>query len=205
MIPITPTVKQLLIINVIFFIGTYLIGSIAYIYLGLFPFDNPDFRPWQLLTHMFMHFDLTHIAFNMFALYSFGSALEYIWGAKKFLFFYISCGFGAGLLQNGVNYLNGDVVSLAVGASGAVYGLMTAFAFMYPESRLGLMLIPISVKAKYFVPIILSIDYLLGFYGASIFSRSTGVAHFAHLGGALIGFLMMWYWKKNSFNNRRWN
>ncbi|MFC7773555.1 rhomboid family intramembrane serine protease [Flavobacterium sp. GCM10027622] len=205
MIPMSPTVKQLLIINIIFFVGTWLIGDLAYVHLGLVPFQNEAFRPWQLVTNMFMHFDIRHIAFNMLALYSFGSALEYIWGAKKFLFFYISCGLGAGLLQNGIFYMNGIDVALVLGASGAVYGLMTAFAFMFPESRMGLMLIPVSIKAKYFVPIVLSIDYLLGFYGSSFFSRSTGVAHFAHLGGALIGFIMMWYWKKNSFNNRRWN
>ena len=205
MIPITPTVKQLLIINVFFFIGTWLIGDIAYIYLGLFPFNNPAFMPWQLFTHMFMHFNLPHIAFNMFALYSFGSALEHIWGGRKFLFFYLSCGLGAALLQNGVNYLDGTIGSIAVGASGAIYGLLTAFAFMFPNTQLGLLFIPIPIKAKYFVPGLLGIDLFLGLYGGSVFGGGTGIGHFAHIGGALIGFIMMWYWKKNSFNNRRWN
>jgi len=203
--PITPTVKQLLIINVIFFIGTQIIGNAAYVYLGLFPFNNPLFEPWQLLTHMFMHGGIAHIAFNMFALYSFGSALEHQWGGKKFLFFYISCGLGAALLQNGINFLTNDIDSIAVGASGAIYGLLTAFAFMYPNAGLALLFIPVPIKAKYFVPGLLAIDLFLGVKGNSIFGGGTGIAHFAHIGGALIGFVMMWYWKKNSFNDSRWN
>lgn len=203
---ITPTVKQLLIINIIFFVGTSFLGDVAYVHLGLFPFQNPAFKPWQLITHMFMHFGIAHIAFNMFALYSFGSALEHFWGGKKFLFFYISCGLGAALLQNGINYLTGDINSLAVGASGAIYGLLTAFAFMFPNAQLGLMFIPIPIKAKYFVPGLLAIDLFLGLKGGSIFGGGgTGVAHFAHVGGAIVGFIMMWYWRKNSFNDRRWN
>ena len=94
----------------------------------------------------------------------------------------------------------------AVGASGAIYGLLVAFAFMVPNAELALMFIPIPIKAKYFVPGILAIDLFLGFKGSSIFGAgSTGIAHFAHIGGALTGFLMMWYWKKNQFNNNRWN
>lgn len=204
--PITPTVKQLLIINIIFFIGTYFLGDVTYVHLGLFSFQNPLFRPWQLITHMFMHGNIMHIFFNMFALYSFGSALEHFWGGKKFLFFYISCGLGAALLQNGINYLMGDVDSLAVGASGAIYGLLTAFAFMFPNAELALMFIPIPIKAKYFVPGLLAVDLFLGLKGDSIFGGSgTGIAHFAHIGGAVVGFIMMWYWRKNSFNDRRWN
>jgi membrane associated rhomboid family serine protease len=209
-----------------------------------------------------------HIFFNMFALFSFGTALEQMWGAKKFLFFYISCGLGAALLHTAVNYieihsllsqlanlnlstselhqlLNADYSSLfdekgkmmagninsllervhctqqqfnsileasniskgtVVGASGAIYGLLVAFAFMFPNAELALLFIPIPIKAKYFVPGILAIDLFLGFKGQSIFGYgSTGVAHFAHIGGALTGFLMMWYWKKNQFNSNRWN
>ena len=101
---ITPTVKQLLIINIIFFIGSQIVGEATYDYLSLFFFENAKFQYWQPLTHMFMHGGIAHIAFNMFALYSFGSALEHFWGGKKFLFFYISCGLGAALLHTGVNY-----------------------------------------------------------------------------------------------------
>lgn len=203
---ITPTVKQLLIINILFFIGTQIIGDQAYVYFALFSFENPNFHIWQLLTHMFMHGGFMHIAFNMFALYSFGTMLESIWGSKKFLFFYISCGLGAGILQNLINSYTNDILSVAVGASGAIYGLLTAFAFMFPNAELALMFIPVPIKAKYFVPGLLAIDLFLGFGGSSIFGGGgTGIAHFAHVGGAIVGFIMMWYWKKNSFDNKRWN
>jgi membrane associated rhomboid family serine protease len=246
---ITPVVKQLLIINIIFFIGSQIV-PVAESYFALYYFENPMFKFWQPLSHMFMHGGLMHIFFNMFALYSFGSALEHFWGGNKFLFFYISCGLGAALLHSFINYLEfrnelsylldsgfkkDDVLSLlnqnmfdrrwldiigqdgvdtlsisysvpAVGASGAVYGLLVAFAFMFPNAELALMFIPIPIKAKYFVPGILAIDLFLGFKGSSIFGAgSTGIAHFAHIGGALTGFIMMWYWKKNQFNHKRWN
>ncbi len=246
---ITPTVKQLLIVNVLFFLGTLWLGDQAYNWLSLFYFENPNYHPWQFLTHMFMHGNLMHIFFNMFALYSFGSALEYFWGGRKFLFFYISCGLGAALLHSGVNYIlfhhglndliqagfkTEDIFSLlnqeqmdtrwtdalgrsglqnfigayaspAVGASGAIYGLLAAFAFMMPDAELALMFIPIPIKAKYFVPGLITVDLVLGLYGNSIFGGSSGIAHFAHVGGALVGFLMMWYWRKDQFNRNRWN
>ena len=249
---ITPTVKQLLIINIIFYIGSQLVGAQAYELFSLYFFENSKFQIWQPLTHMFMHAEMPnimHILFNMFALYSFGSALEHFWGGKKFLFFYISCGLGAAFLHLGVNYLEfhsgfdslvqagfakSDILALlnegkmdsrwidvignsgvnkmassfivpAVGASGAIYGLLVAFAFMFPNAQLGLMFIPIPIKAKYFVTGILVMDLVLGFKGEAIFSGGSGIAHFAHLGGALTGFLMMWYWKKTQFNNNRWN
>jgi membrane associated rhomboid family serine protease len=252
MMNITPTVKQLLIINVLFFIGSMIVGEPAYKLLSMYFFESPDFHFWQILTHMFMHAPLPnimHIAFNMFALYSFGSALEHFWGGKKFVFFYISCGFGAALLHTGVNYyffengintlvangyqkveilkilsegkydnrwqevltasdfqsFMGAYLGNVVGASGAIYGLLVAFAFMFPNAELALMFIPIPVKAKYFVPVLLLIDLYLGVSGGSLFGGSSGIAHFAHLGGALVGFLMMWYWKKTQFNSNRWN
>ena len=246
---ITPTVKQLLIINILFFAGTLFVGEQAYDYLSLFFFENSKFEYWQILTHMFMHGGFMHIAFNMFALYSFGSSLEYFWGGKKFLFFYISCGLGAALLHSLVNYFlfhsglnslieagfsqteiytllnegkldtrwidtlgnsgltnfTGAFASPAVGASGAIYGLLVAFAFMVPNAELALMFIPVPIKAKYFVPGLLVVDLILGVSGQSIFGGASGIAHFAHIGGALIGFLMMWYWKKNQFTGNRWN
>jgi len=275
MMRMTETVKQLLIINIIFFIGANFVGEIAYQLLSMHYPENIGFRFWQPLTYMFMHApvyngqagNLMHIAFNMFALVSFGSVLEQFWGAKKFLFFYISCGLGALALHVGINYIqihslmdevaslnfsesqwqvilntdyrslfdgNGqmvagpvktilentnctqeqfNVISEAInlnngtmlGASGAIYGLLVAFAFMFPNAQLGLMFIPVPVKAKYFVPGLLAIDLFLGVKGGSIFGGGTGIAHFAHIGGAIVGFIMMWYWKKNSFNDRRWN
>lgn len=272
---ITPVVKQLLIINIIFYIGSQIIGEAAYHAFSLYHFENTDFRPWQLLTHMFMHEQfpqIGHIFFNMFALYSFGSALEHFWGGKKFLFFYISCGIGAALFHSGVNYFeihsllrNAQDLDLsqntvrtilninfsdgqyfrsdlflnelkpilenvnklgsvndanakalfdaaivnntpAVGASGAIYGLLVAFAFMFPNAELMMLFLPIPIKAKFFVPAILLLDLYLGVSGNSIFgSGGGGVAHFAHIGGAIVGFIMMWIWKKNQFNDRRWN
>lgn len=251
MMQITETVKQLIIINIIFFAGTYIIGQQqAYSILALHFPANPEFKVWQIITHMFMHGNIMHIFFNMFALFSFGALLERIWGAKKFIFFYISCGLGAAALHIAVNYFQyyqvldiltangfakegiinllnqgqydkrwlelvtqtqldaftGAYVTPMLGASGAVYGLLVAFAFTVPNAELMMMFIPIPIKAKYFVPGILALDLFLGLKGQSIFGAgSDGVAHFAHLGGALIGFIMMWYWKKNDFNNTRWN
>lgn len=250
MMRITETVKQLIIINLIFFVGSWIVGPTAIKILALHFPVNPDFKVWQIITHMFMHGGIMHILFNMYALFSFGGLLEQIWGPKKFIFFYISCGLGAAALHLGVNYyfyhqvmeiltsngfdkadilsyLNqeqynpkwlefitqsqldnfaGGYVAPMLGASGAIYGLLVAFAFMFPEAALMLMFIPVPIKAKYFVPGILAIDLFLGLKGQSIFGfGDDGVAHFAHLGGAIIGFIMMWYWKKNSYNNKRWN
>jgi len=267
---VTPTVKQLLIINVIFFVGSLLV-PISNHYLALFNPEDDFFKIWQLFTHMFMHGGYMHIFFNMFALFSFGSALEHFWGGPKFLFFYISCGLGAALLQLGINHLeiqhllsdtaylnlpdatvrkilnatiedgsvyrpdlfekdlraileNSSKLSLInqdsfnaffkaaqqvqvpmVGASGAIYGLLIAFTFMFPNAELALMFIPIPIKAKYFVPGLLVFDLYSGVTGQSIFGGASGIAHFAHLGGAIVGFLIMWYWKKNQFNSNRWN
>jgi membrane associated rhomboid family serine protease len=249
MMKITPVVKQLLIINIIFFIGSLLV-PVSEQYFALFFPENPAFKFWQPLTHMFMHGGFAHIAFNMFALYSFGSTLEHFWGGKKFLFFYISCGLGAALVNFAVNYYfyqdalnillaNGfhkaDILSLlndgkidtrwqeiltvsefkhfidaytgaVLGASGAVYGLLVAFAFMFPNAELGIMFIPIPIKAKYFVPIyMLLFDGFFGIFGSSLMGFESGIAHYAHIGGAFFGFMIMWYWKKNQFNSNRWN
>ncbi len=248
MIQITDAVKQLIIVNVILFVGTFFVPALMD-YLPLYYFENPSFQFWQPLTHMFMHGGLMHILFNMFALYSFGSILEHSWGSKKFILFYILCGLGAAVLHTAVNYwqfhqgldiltLNGfkqedilgllnqgmydnrwqsvlsaekmsgfasSYMSVAVGASGAIYGLLVAFAFMFPNAGLSLIFLPIPVKAKYFVPGILLLDLFLGFNGSSIFGGGTGIAHFAHIGGALVGFLLMWMWKKKQFDQYRWD
>ncbi|MEZ7497182.1 rhomboid family intramembrane serine protease [Flavobacterium sp. Arc3] len=245
---VTETVKQLIIINVLFFVGTLVVGDQAYKMLAMFFPENNGFQIWQPITHMFMHGGFMHIFFNMFALYSFGSALESFWGSKKFIFFYISCGLGAALLHTGINYyyFNDAINTLAangfpkaevlqilnegkintqwqelltasqyknfisafmgtvVGASGAIYGVIVAFAFMFPNAELALMFIPVPIKAKYFVPGLVLVDLYLGVSGQSIFGGG-GIAHFAHVGGALFGFLIMWYWKKNQFNDNRWN
>jgi membrane associated rhomboid family serine protease len=202
---ITPTVKQLLIINVILFIGTEYSKSIDLNnLLALHYIGSPNFRVWQLVTHMFMHAGIAHIAFNMFGLYSFGSLLERFWGGKKFLFFYISCGLGAAALQLGINYyMNGDSNGAMVGASGAIYGLLAAFAFLFPNAELAMIFIPIPIKAKYFVPLLVGFDLFSGFTGSTLMGGN--IAHFAHVGGAVLGVLIMLYWKKDQFNNNRWN
>lgn len=245
---ITPVVKQLLIINVLFFIGSEIVGTEAYNYLAMYFFKNPKFQYWQPITHMFMHGGIMHIAFNMFALFSFGSILEQFWGGKKFLFFYISSGLGAAFLHTAVTYFqfqssfttlinsgiseseiysflntgkinyNESIVGQTVlqdlfdsfntpvvGASGAIYGLLVAFAYMVPNAELSLMFIPIPIKAKYFVPGLLLVDLFLGVSGKSIFGGGGGIAHFAHIGGAIVGFLMVWYWNKSQHNANRWN
>ncbi len=203
----TDTVKHLIIINVLFFLGTQYYGEAAYQLLALFSFASPNFHWFQMITHMFMHGSISHIAFNMYALYSFGSALEHFWGSKRFLFFYISCGLGAALVNNLVNqYFFMDTQSVAVGASGAIYGLLVAFGFMFPEAGLAIIFIPIPVKAKYFIPGIIAVDLFLGLKGSSLFGAGgTGIAHFAHIGGAFTGFIIMWLWKNSKYNHTQWN
>ncbi|GGG48811.1 rhomboid family intramembrane serine protease [Croceivirga lutea] len=209
-------IKHLIIINVIVFvICTMGFGLLFYKYGALWFPENENFGIWQLVTHMFLHDfpkgvrdsgGIFHILFNMYALWAFGSPLQRIWGNNKFLFFYFSAGIGAALIHTAANYYflsQGftEVINIpAVGASGAVYGILVAFAFMYPSAELMLIFLPIPIKAKYFVPLIILGDLFFGFS-----SVNTGVAHFAHIGGALIGFIMMWYWKKNQFNQNRWD
>ncbi|MFJ1429931.1 rhomboid family intramembrane serine protease [Capnocytophaga canimorsus] len=245
---ITQAIKHLIIINVVLFFVAEL-GLVLHLkeLMAIWYFQNPNFHLWQFVTHMFMHGDLMHLFFNMYALWAFGTPLESIWGKQKFLFFYFSCAIGAALMHLGVNYyyyqqgvealtavgvplenINelaaegkylvawSDIVSMstlknmveayaipAVGASGAIYGILVAFGMMFPEARLMLFLLPIPIKAKYFIPILVGIDLFSGVTGFSIFGGN--VAHFAHVGGALIGFIIMWYWKKNSFNHHRWD
>ena len=243
---ITDTVKTLLIINVIFFIGSQLLGDVAYEYFALWFVKNPNFQFWQVVTHMFMHGGFTHILFNMYALWAFGGPIEQMLGQKRFLFFYFTAGIGAALLHTLVNFygyqtgvqdlldagmnmtqvdnffLTGeypkailDTVPMdtlqsayeafttpAVGASGAIYGILVAFGMMFPNVELFLLFVPVPIKAKYFIPAIILLDLFSGVTGYSLFGGS--IAHFAHVGGALFGFLMMYYWKKNQFNDNRW-
>ena len=216
-------VKQLIIVNVLFFLGSMNLGQAAYDLLALHYPQNPNFAPWQIVTHMFMHGGVNHILFDMFGLWMFGGTLAQMWGRNKFLFFYFSTGLGAAALQLGINYLQinqlNDILSATgnlnlqqiddyksvfnmqmVGASGALYGVLVAFAFLFPNTELMIIFLPIPIKAKYFVPILLVGDLFFGFS-----KYSTGIAHFAHLGGALTGFAIMWYWKKQQFNNNRWD
>lgn len=239
---ISDTVKHLLIINVIMFIGTIAIGDgvLFYDWFAMHFPKNEAFQPWQIITHMFMHGGLSHILFNMFALWMFGTPVEQYLGGKKFLFLYISAGLGAVALQIGYYYFqylpmeaqalqlgatheqiidvfkDGKVFTAIgqkfneiyfasmVGASGCIMGVMAAFAMMNPNAELMMIFLPIPIKAKYFIPGIILIDLISGISGQSIFGYGN-IAHFAHVGGALTGFLIMWYWKKTQFNKNRWD
>jgi len=185
-----PAIKYLLIWNGILFLATINIfgsgwtplGSALAPFLVLQPFGN-GFLPWQLVTYMFLHADLYHIFFNLFALWIFGQALEQLWGTKRFLMYYFLTGIGAGIIQLFVS--SGSTI----GASGAVFGILLGFGMMYPDRKIMLLFPPIPIKAKYFV----------GFYGAlELFNGLTrvdsGVAHFAHLGGLLVGFILIKFW-----------
>ena len=242
---ITETIKHLLIINVIFFVASISLGDIVYDLFALHYPLSPKFQIWQPLTHMFMHGDIGHIFFNMFGLYMFGTPIEQMWGRKKFIFFYLSTGFGAAAFQLLLYYFQINEVSnillaegltfsqitsffqtsdlsynmveqigrekllsglsafngVMVGASGALYGILVAFAFLFPNARLMLLFPPIPVKAKILVPVLILSDLFFGFTSYSI----GPIAHFAHVGGAITGLVMLWYWKKNQFNNNRLN
>lgn len=248
---LTEGVKNLLIINVLMFVGMMAIGNGQPFndWFALHFTKNPLFEPWQILTHMFMHSNVqfAHILFNMFALWMFGTAVEQIFGLKKFLVFYILAGLGAASAQIAVNYfqfnsgLNEligagfeqtqilDVLSQGkwmpdwenvlgastqnflsafaapmVGASGAIFGILVAFGMLFPESKLMLIFLPIPIKAKYFIPAIIALDLFSAITGTSIFSPGN-TAYAAHIGGALTGFLMMWFWKKDENDKYRWN
>ncbi|MEJ6981848.1 rhomboid family intramembrane serine protease [Pedobacter sp. P351] len=232
---IPPVVKNLLIINVIFFIAMQLFsgnGSYPLVrYLAVYYFDSPTFRVWQVITYMFMHSptSLMHILFNMFALFSFGPVLEYTFGSKRFLNFYLITGLGAlvlqmivqaievygitgsiinpnavtvdyatnmvslniqGLSQEDGQKLMGLYTSPMLGASGAIFGVLIAFGMLFPNAELILLFIPVPVKAKYLIPCYILLELFLG---VKQFSGDS-VAHFAHLGGALFGFLLIKYW-----------
>jgi membrane associated rhomboid family serine protease len=195
---LSPVVKILLIINVAMFVLTEVVApDLASKFCVYYP-TSVDFQPYQILTHMFMHHGIGHIFFNMFCLATFGPVIEMVWKEQKFLFYYLFCGFGALAMQFGASYWeiqNGalpieqaEMIRLA-GASGCLYGVMVAFAMLYPEQKIGMMFIPVYFPAKFAVPVIVGIDLFLG-----ISNYQTGVAHFAHLGGAISGFLLIQYW-----------
>ena len=210
-----PVVKNLLIINVLLYLATFTMNRFHIDltdYLGVHFFLASDFKPYQLITYMFMHGNFEHLFFNMFALWMFGNTLENIWGSKRFLLFYMVCGIGAGLCQEVVQYIQyattlaqydsvnlggGQVISMAsylnlmntVGASGAIYGLLLAFGMMFPNSMIYLYFF-VPIKAKWFVIGYAVIELVSGFIGGG------NVAHFAHLGGMLFGLILILVWKK---------
>ena len=200
MIQISDVIKHLLIINVIaFFATTAFMPETRVMYLAMFYPTSDFFQPYQIVSHMFMHANISHLAFNMLSLFFLGPTVEYALGPKKFLILYLAAGFGAAFLHFAVKYYTISILGFSheinipvLGASGAVYGVVVAFAALFPERRLQLIFIPVPIKAKYFVTGMLVLDLFFGFSGAS-----SGVAHFAHVGGAITGFLLIYFWKKN--------
>jgi membrane associated rhomboid family serine protease len=184
-----PAVKGLLISNGIVFLLTTQPAYAQFIfeYFALWPGDA--FIPWQLISYAFIHGGFTHLFFNMFALWMFGSQIEFAWGTRRFMLFYLVCVLGAAITQLAVASLSGQHYP-TVGASGGVFGLLLAFGMMYPNRRLLLLFPPIPVKAKYFVAGYGLIELSLG-----VFGLEEGVAHFAHLGGMFAGFVLIQYWR----------
>ena len=210
--------KNLLIVNVLAFIATFVFersGIDLTRMLGLHFFLASEFHIYQFITYMFLHGGFTHILFNMFALWMFGSVIERVWGPKKFLFYYICCGVGAGFTQELVQYITYSMEGIAayqyvnaggvqmttdayinlwttIGASGAVYGIMLAFGMIFPNERLFIIPFPFPIKAKWLI---------VGYIAIELFSAMSGpgdgVAHMAHLGGMLFGFLLIRYWQKH--------
>ncbi|TDO05092.1 rhomboid family intramembrane serine protease [Sunxiuqinia elliptica] len=234
---IPPVVKNLIIINVLMLLATYIMsmrGVELSRILGLHFFASPQFEPYQVVTHMFMHGGFTHLLFNMFALWMFGRILESVWGPKRFFIYYFVTGLGAAALHTFVNFIeyqsvvskmtpeqidlvvqNGTSIWMqgknytdplmgklnvllnvpTVGASGAVFGVLLGFGMLFPNTQLMLLFPPIPIKAKYFVIGYGLIELYLG-----LARPGSNVAHFAHLGGMLFGYLLIRYWNKNTNN-----
>lgn len=260
---ISDTIKHLIIINVVFWIGTLTIGSHGEIFNNLFATHfplNDNFKFWQVFTHMFMHASyvgtgsggftvfIFHILFNMLGVWMFGTPVEQVLGRTKFLIIYFSAGLGAFVLPLVIDYynfysltaplveqgldldflvsalnenkynpewvniigesnwqsLNNIFYGRSLGASGCVMGILVAFGMLFPNSKLMLIFLPIPIKAKIFIPLLLGYEIISGFTGgSSMFGFNVG--HFAHVGGALTGFILMFFWKKNQFDKYRWN
>jgi membrane associated rhomboid family serine protease len=191
-----PTIKGLLIANIAVFLlqhifGVYSIGQTTlmefiYRYGALFPFKSDYFYPWQLFSYQFLHGDFYHIFFNMIMLWMFGMELENLWGSRRFFIFYILSGLGAGLVQLFLAPYIGQA-GPTVGASGSIYGIFLAFAFSFPDRHIMIFPLFIPIKAKYLIIILVAMDFFMGF------SDSSNVAHFAHIGGAVTGWLLMKY------------
>lgn len=205
--------KCLLIVNIVAFFLAVALGGQEYVVggermtdyslnnvFGLYFFKAPGFHFYQLLTYMFMHGSWSHLFFNMFALWVFGCVVERVWGPQKFLFYYIFCGVGAGLIQELAQYIAyagifsepALYLGQTVGASGAIYAILLAFGMIFPNERIFIFPLPVPIKAKFFVVGYAAIELMLAFY-----SSGDGVAHTAHLGGMLFGYFLIRYWKKH--------
>ena len=228
-------VNILIAINVLmFFVDSQVRGGLSNS-LALHFTKNDNYEIWQYVSHMFMHGSIMHLAFNMYALWMFGTSLERVLGKVRFVIFYFVCGIGAAVIYNLVNQyefnqifdllsdsglMNADIMQMItenafytsvinqeqvntifgifhspmVGASGAIYGILVAYALYFPNNKLMIIFIPYPVAAKFFVPALIAIDLFSGVTGFSLFGG--GVAHFAHVGGAIIGFLLLFVWRK---------
>ena len=230
---ITDVVKNLIIVNVIIYLGVALTMDFSGInivqYFQLYSPISERFIPIQLLSHMFMHGGLSHLFFNMLTLFFLGPFVESKMGSRRFLIFYLVCGFGAMIAHLGIDYIEylnivsdlskSEIQNIfdsgklpasfsaqeiekfreiyntpVVGASGAIYGVIAAFALFFPNTKLMLLIPPIPIKAKYLALIIIAIDLFSGISG-----QKTGIAHFAHLGGALTGLILVFIWYRNIF------
>jgi len=232
---VPPVVKNLIIINVLMLLATTVLemrGIDLTNILGLHYIQSPEFKPYQLVTHLFMHGGFMHLAFNMFALWMFGRVLESVWGPKRFFIYYFVTGLGAAALHTFVNFIEfqhlagqmqpetvqmvmnqgTEIFNLGknfsdpdagklnlmlniptVGASGAVFGILLGFGMLFPNTELMLLFPPIPIKAKYFVAGYGAIELFMGITGTG-----ANIAHFAHLGGMLFGFIMIKYWNRNT-------
>ncbi|WP_312079261.1 rhomboid family intramembrane serine protease [Chryseobacterium sp.] len=232
---IPPITRNIIILNVALYLISFLMPQLNYFLAGYFPL-SPDFKSWQIVTHMFMHGSPMHILFNMFTLFSFGPILEQSLGDKRYLILYFLSGFGAYLLFNIWNFveyqsiysqltdagfdiqgyianpesfantkvststleligrLQPIVFGRMVGASGAIFGVIAAFATLYPEAKIGIMFIPIPVKVKYVLPVVIVGSIYLGVTG-----NVGGIAHLAHVGGAIVGWLLAMIWRKHLY------
>jgi membrane associated rhomboid family serine protease len=187
----TPRItKNLIIINIIVFLATWLNRPMMITCFALFHPSSELFRWWQPVTHLFMHGGFWHLFFNMYTLYIFGCVVERIIGERKFLLLYFICGLGAAACHLGVESVQLMRGVPTVGASGAIYGVLIAYAMLFPDSRLTLLFPPVTLKARTMVLIFIGIELLTGVTGTG-----AGIAHFAHLGGALFGFLLIRYWR----------
>lgn len=233
-----PLTRNIIIINIVVFVVSFFVPQLNDLLSAYYPF-SPNFKSWQIITHMFMHGGIMHILFNMFTLYSFGPILEQRLGDKKYLILYFLSGLGAFFLFNlwnffeihqltadlmtnsnvdinkiyesadlsryGFNpvpYLNNEkelnlylgLISRMVGASGAIFGVIAAFATLYPDARIAIMFIPIPIKVKYVLPVVIIGSIYLGVSG-----NGGGIAHLAHVGGAIVGFILAKIWKRHLY------
>lgn len=208
---LTQITKNILIVNVLLYIvSNYWNFPFLYEHLSVYYIGSPFFKVWQIITHMFMHapmvgegIGLTHILFNMLTLISFGPVLEQYLGQKKFVILYFLSGIGSYFLNCGWNFFEIQQLNVSIeqiyttpmlGASGAIFGVIAAFSTLFPDAKMSIMFIPYGIKAKYLLPAIIVISLYLGLSGSM-----AGIAHFAHIGGAIVGFILAKTWKNNQY------